>query len=103
MFLSLIQKETIIQFNRLTKNKERSIFYGISEFVNGRKKPEDWAKLIQNIPDNRILAESDLADPVLAGKGLERAYTMISSAKGWSEKETRRKIRENVDGFLLLK
>jgi Tat protein secretion system quality control protein TatD with DNase activity len=56
--------------------------------------------LIQAIPDNRILAESDLGEPVEAGKALERTYTMISTAKGWSEEVTRRRVEENTVEFL---
>jgi Tat protein secretion system quality control protein TatD with DNase activity len=84
----------------LTKKSRKSIFYGISEVVNGRKSEKDWISLIQKIPDNRILAESDLGDPILSGIALERAYSMISKAKGWTAEETKIKVQENFDEFI---
>ena len=84
--------------NRITKGKRRTIYYGISEAVNGRLK--DWKEVVAKIPDNRILAESDLSDPDKLGIALERVYEMISEAKGWQQEETRSIIRENLITFL---
>lgn len=86
---------------QLTRRKRRSVYFSISENVHGRGNGSRWITLIQKIPDDRILAESDMEDPSLSVDALNRAYEMIASAKKWSFDETKIKIGQNFRNYLL--
>lgn len=77
------------------------VYFSFSYAVNHRY--EKWASVIQSIPDDRILMESDLH---VAGERMERALQdvlqCIAQAKAWSLKDAHEHLCQNWDKWLHL-
>ena len=75
------------------------IYFSFSQVVSTRGIKMDDA--IRQVPDGKILVESDLHDPELIDKGLIDIISMISQAKGWSEDVSCQILEENSSSFFL--
>ncbi|KAF7727972.1 hypothetical protein EC973_006860 [Apophysomyces ossiformis] len=83
---------TIAQFMRLTGF---SIYVSFSVAINGRLAPNKLDALIQAVPEDRLLIESDLNSPVGMEEHLVKLVHIISRARQWSVAKTVHQTRKN--------
>lgn len=80
----------------------RDVYVGFSHTLNGSdpKKKDRVDAAIRAVPVDRLLAESDLADPAEACRATHRAVCMIADARGWTPREASEILRENTRRWL---
>lgn len=72
-------------------------YFGFSSVINLRS--PKTRSVIEAVPDDRLLLESDLCDPTHAEDELRIMLAIIADIKGWTVKEAARRTRENAARF----
>ena len=89
-----------IEFARDLQRLCPGLYFGISETVNGRKnRRHKQLALINALPDDAILLETDLEDPSLIDAHLLKARDLVAEAKQWSLDDTFRICYDNARAF----
>ncbi|KAF2075243.1 hypothetical protein CYY_003461 [Polysphondylium violaceum] len=88
---------TVSQFSKMKDTKGDRFYFGIS-FINLTSSRIE--KLIQAIPDDRLLLESDQNTPLEAEQSLFRVIQTVSKSKNWSIEATIQKTKLNALRFL---
>ena len=86
--------------NRLAEKKGSKLYFGFSNFVNGRQKAARREALIKKLPDDRILIESDLEDAAAIDDHLDLALKLVAQAKGWTTDQTIAQCQANAHTFI---
>ncbi|KAI9208358.1 uncharacterized protein BJ171DRAFT_578157 [Polychytrium aggregatum] len=82
---------------KLPPRISRLFYFSFSHIVNSRS--PKWREQIAEIPEDRILAESDLGSTELVDEALDRVCAMIAEARGWSPEETLQRLHRNSSAF----
>ncbi|ORY87750.1 hypothetical protein BCR37DRAFT_390276 [Protomyces lactucae-debilis] len=89
-------RETV--FSWINPRIPANIFFSFSQVVNGRY--DRWAEVVDSIPDDRLLIESDYHDCRSIDKSLEEALQFVAQAKGWTTDEARVILKKNWHSFV---
>ncbi|KAJ3232393.1 hypothetical protein HDU78_007174 [Chytriomyces hyalinus] len=92
--------ETIRNIMRYPSLVSSRFYFSFSHFVNGRMAFEKLQQRIAQVPDDRILIESDLNDPKVVDEACFKALEMVANAKGWSLDEATKRVGANAARFL---
>ncbi|EFA84463.1 hypothetical protein PPL_02496 [Heterostelium album PN500] len=88
---------TVTSFAKMKEGKGSRFYFGIS-FIN--LSSSKVSKMIQAIPDNRLLLESDQNTPTEAESSVFQVVLEISKAKSWTIQQTIVVTRNNAIEFL---
>ncbi|KYR00429.1 hypothetical protein DLAC_03185 [Tieghemostelium lacteum] len=88
---------TVQQFSKMKDQKGDRFYFGLS-FINLTS--SKVSKLIESIPDDRLLLESDQNTPLEANESIFKVVKAISTTKKWTIKETLERTRLNALRFL---
>ncbi|KAK5580710.1 hypothetical protein RB653_000734 [Dictyostelium firmibasis] len=88
---------TVDQFCKMASGKGDRFYFGLS-FINLSSSKVD--KLIQAIPDDRLLLESDQNSPTEAEPSMFKLIQKVSSSKNWTIQKTIEQTTLNTINFL---
>ncbi|KAN0012548.1 hypothetical protein ACTFIU_007855 [Dictyostelium citrinum] len=88
---------TVDQFCKMGAGKGDRFYFGLS-FINLTSSKVD--KLIQAIPDDRLLLESDQNTPIQADQSLFKLIQKVSTSKNWTIQKTIEQTTLNTLNFL---
>ncbi|EGC30289.1 hypothetical protein DICPUDRAFT_157997 [Dictyostelium purpureum] len=88
---------TVVQFSKMAGGKGDRFYFGLS-FINLTSSKIE--KLIQAIPDDRILIESDQSTPLKAEASIFKLIQKISRSKNWTIQKTIQQTALNALKFI---
>ena len=91
--------ETAVELLALPSGLGRQIYFGLSTHFSCRN-PSKLASLLQCLPHDRLLLESDAHDEQVGARRMEAVCTAVADAKGWSLEETAQLTSRNAQAFL---
>lgn len=74
------------------------LFFSFSQVVNGRY--DRWAAVVQAVPEEMLLIESDYHDATLIDAALDKALAFVCEARGWEEAYGRSVLEKNWHRFV---
>lgn len=81
----------------LGKTLKSTIYFGFSVAINMRS--PKTRKVIESIPDDRLLPETDLPSTEGMEEDIKEMYKIISEVKGWTLEETNEILSRNSKKF----
>ncbi|ORX44118.1 Metallo-dependent hydrolase [Hesseltinella vesiculosa] len=84
---------------QLVNIKGTAVYMSFSVTINARLGWPKLSKLIQAVPDDRLLIESDVNSPDGLDKAMAQMAVLVAMAKNWSVEEAVQQTRSNWQAF----
>lgn len=92
-------RESIRQLSRLPRGLGANIFYSFSSLINARKSKVD--KIIQAVPSDRLLIETDVSQIEIVEEELGRTLEFVASNLGITKETLVEIIQHNQEAFFI--
>ena len=73
-------------------------YFSFSSVINSRTK--NWSRQVSQVPENRLLLESDLKQPMEINESLDKVSSLLAKLKGWSREKLISRTTQNYWNFV---